>query len=191
MKEWKKAVTSLTTSIYLDQGFKLKSLQERARAYLELHNLTEAKKDIDKLIASDPGSSENFELRGMLQGRENQINEAILSFEQCIKNNTSKASLANALVEITKFKIKDRDFYSAYHHICRSEFLELKAPAVEMYKLFTEGVIFLMKRKTTEGLANLNQMRDKHPEMDDFLLKLFYLYRAYGYFVSSQHEKCL
>ena len=80
MKEWKRAVTSLTTAIYLDQGYKLKSLSERARAYLELQNLTEARKDIDKLIGTDPGSSENFELRGMLQTKENQIGEAILSF---------------------------------------------------------------------------------------------------------------
>lgn len=184
-------MTSLTTAAYLDQGFKLKCLQERARAYLELHNLSDARKDIDKLIAADSESSENFELRGLLQAKENQTAEAILSFEQCIKNNTSKVSLATALVEITKFKIRDRDFYSAYHHICRSEFLELKSPSVEMYRLFVEGVIFLMKRKTTEGLANLNKLQEKYPQMDEFLLRLFFLYRAYGYFVSSQHEKCL
>jgi tetratricopeptide (TPR) repeat protein len=65
-KEWKKAVTTLTTAIYLDQGFKHRSMQSRARAYLELNNLTEAKKDIEKLISHDPVSSENYELKGIL-----------------------------------------------------------------------------------------------------------------------------
>jgi hypothetical protein len=50
-KEYKKAVSALTTAIYIDQGFKLKALQERARAYLALNHNTEARKDIDKIIA--------------------------------------------------------------------------------------------------------------------------------------------
>lgn len=48
-----------------------------------------------------------------------------------------------------------------------------------------------MKRKTTEGLANLNKLEEKYPKMDDFIKKLFYLYRAYGFFVSGQHSRCL
>ena len=48
------------------------------------------------------------------------MGDAVLSFEQCIKNATSRNSMTNALIEIIKFKINDRDFYSAYHHICRS-----------------------------------------------------------------------
>ncbi len=53
------------------------------------------------------------------------ISDAILAFEQCIKINTSKRSVSNGLIEITKFKINDRDFYSAHHHISRSEYLNL------------------------------------------------------------------
>lgn len=55
--------------------------------------------------------------------------------------------MSKSLIEITKSKIDDRDFYSACYHINRSQYLELEEPIIEIYKLFTEGVVYLMKRK--------------------------------------------
>lgn len=97
-KDNRKAISSLTTAIYMDQGYRLKALQERARAYLALNNTTEAKKDIDKLVTEEPNSSENYELKGILLTQDGLISDAVLAFEQCIKNSTSKQSMSNALV---------------------------------------------------------------------------------------------
>jgi hypothetical protein len=71
-----------------------------------------------------------------------------------------------------------------------------------MYRLFTEGAVFLMKRKTQEGVNNFNTLlkeyilsnkvksieSEDYQEHVDYLLKRFYVYRAYGYFVLGKHE---
>lgn len=44
-------------------------------------------------------------------------------------------------------RICERDFYSAYHLIERIEFLDVDRNALEKIKMFTEAVLFLMKRK--------------------------------------------
>lgn len=38
--------------------------------------------------------------------------------------------MCKCLIEITKSKIGDRDFYSAYYHICRSHYLDLQHPEI-------------------------------------------------------------
>ena len=60
------------------------------------------------------------------------------------------------MYEIAKIKIEERDFYSAYHTLERSEFLDIDKKQLEKFKLYTEGVIFLMKRKFNEALDNFN-----------------------------------
>ena len=44
-----------------------------------------------------------------------------------------------------------------------------------------------MKRKINEGVDNLNEMMKKY-EIGDYFSKLFYLYRAFGYFMQNKHE---
>lgn len=56
-----------------------------------------------------------------------------------------------------------------------------------MYKLFTDGVVSLMKRKITDGVAYLTQMLDNGP-LDSYFEPIFYLYRAYGHFMANRHD---
>ena len=50
-----------------------------------------------------------------------------------------------------------RDFYSAFHTLSRSEYLiDIDKKMLEKFKLFTEGVIFLMKRKFKEAMDDFN-----------------------------------
>jgi hypothetical protein len=84
--------------------------------------------------------------------------QALLAFEKCIRANNHPDSVAGALVEITKSKIEDRDFYSALYHINRASFLKLGTAEIEKFRLFTEGVVFMMKRKINEGVDNFYRL---------------------------------
>lgn len=55
---------------------------------------------------------------------------------------------------------------------------------------FAEGVVYLMKRKYNEGVANLTILINNH-SLGDFLRSLVFIYRAYGYICLSKYQKAL
>lgn len=62
--------------------------------------------------------------------------------------------------------------------------------------MFTEGVIFLMKRKTKTGIKLLTSLIEKissptSPQQTDYITPLVYIYRAYGHFISDDYSKAL
>ena len=71
-------------------------------------------------------TSEGFCLKGKIYLKEDHKKQAILAFEQCIRSGASVNHMSFALIEITKSKINDRDFYSALHHISRAEYLSIQ-----------------------------------------------------------------
>ena len=66
-----------------------------------------------------------------------------------------------ALYEIAKIKIQLKDFYEAYYNLKRATHFKLKQKQLVNYKIFTEGVIFLMKRKTKAGLKLISSLADR------------------------------
>lgn len=111
-----------------------------------------------------------------------------------------------ALYEIAKIKIHQKDFYEAYFNLKRANFFKLKQKKLVNYKIFTEGVIFLMKRKTKTGLKLISQVVERYAEggnesqgyfseqqdgKPDFLENLMYVYRAYANFVVEDYDQCL
>ena len=90
-----------------------------------------------------------------------------------------------SLYEIARIKIEQRNFYEAYHTLQRATLLELEEKAFSKLKLFTEGVIHLMKRKFEEGVTNLTDVIKKQ-EVGDHFLPMAFNYRAYGYFCCSK-----
>lgn len=108
-----------------------------------------------------------------------QIQDAILSYEQAIKFNNSKKAVTKSLYEIAKLKIEQRDFYGAFYQLTRAEFLDVDIKVIERFRIFTDGVTFLMKRKFEEGIINLTNLISKNL-VNDFLKPLVYQYRAYG-----------
>jgi hypothetical protein len=115
-----------------------------------------------------------------------KVNEAILSFEQAIKYNNSRKAVTKALYEIAKIKIELRDYYSAFYTLCRADYLDVDKKALEKFRIFTDGVTFLMKRKYREGIEHLSQLA-KSENLSDFLRPLVYSYRAYGYICLAKH----
>lgn len=98
--------------------------------------------------------------------------------------------MTKSLYEIAKIKIEQRDFYAAYHTLNRADFLDTEKTYLEKFRLFTEAVIFLMKRKFPESLVNFQSIQQNH-SLNEFLKPLFYAYRAYGHFCLSHHQKAL
>jgi tetratricopeptide (TPR) repeat protein len=124
------------------------------------------------------------------------LDDSVLSYEQVLKlheKDSPQNLKSNALYEITKIRVKQRDFYEAYYALQRSEKTCLKYPKLALYQGFTEGVIFLMKRKTKKGVALLTQMIEKSPSLleETFLHPMIYIYRAYGRVVLQEYDLAL
>ena len=104
---------------------------------------------------------------------------------------------ADSLFAIAKIQIKQKDFYEAYYNLQRTTNFSLKHQKLQNYKLFAEGVILLMKRKTKQALTILTNLNDKLSQIQyqksqsDYIQPLIYVYRAYGHFVTDQYEKAI
>jgi hypothetical protein len=98
--------------------------------------------------------------------------------------------VTKSLYEIAKVRIEQRDYYSAFYQLCRADFLDVDRKALEKFRVFTDGVTFLMKRKFREGIDNLTQLASSQ-QVSDFLKPLVFSYRAYGFFCTSKYEKAL
>lgn len=122
-----------------------------------------------------------------------------------IRANDDNHLSSSALYEISKIKIQQKDFYEAYYNLKRASHFKLRQKKLVTYKLFTEGVIFLMKRKTKTALKLICQVVERlKPSAEEnkraeggvetspeYIYNLVFLYRAYGYFVSEDYESSL
>jgi tetratricopeptide (TPR) repeat protein len=127
----------------------------------------------------------------------NNCNDAVLYFEQVIRSCCDDQFLqSSALYEIAKIKIQQKDFYEAYYNLQRAAHYKLKQKKLINYKIFTEGVIFLMKRKTKTGIKLLSSLIERISEsssltQQDYITPLVYIYRGYGHFVQDEFDKAL
>ncbi len=64
----------------------------------------------------------------------------------------------NALFEIAKIRINQRDFYEAFHNLQRAIHYDFRSKKFLQYKMFVEGVLFLMKRKVKKGVKMLTAL---------------------------------
>lgn len=119
-----------------------------------------------------------------------KIQDAILCYEQAIKHNNSRKAVTKSLYEIARINIEQRDYYSAFHQLSRSDLLDVDRKSLEKFIIFTDGVTFLMKRKYKEGLDNLTTLVEKF-SLNDFLTPLIFTYRAYGFICESKFNKAL
>lgn len=58
----------------------------------------------------------------------------------------------NALFEIAKLRLRDKDFYEAYFNLKRAVDSNFNSKRLQLYKDFTEGVLYLIKRKIKKGV---------------------------------------
>lgn len=88
----------------------------------------------------------------------NNFSDSVLYFEQVVRLGEDNFLQGSAMYEIAKIKIQQKDFYEAYYNLQRCASLDLRQKKLYNYKVFTEGVIFLMKRKTKTGVKLLSQV---------------------------------
>ena len=200
LSEYEEAIGCYTEAMSKEIGVLNVALLKRAIAFIELKSYDDALEDLQNLLDNDPTHSEAYYFKGFILEKKSNIltcslicleeyNDAILCFEQAIKHNASRKAVLKSLYEITKIKIENRDFYEAYHTLHRAELLGLDLKIFAKFRLFTEGVIFLMKRKHEEGIESLTTVIKKLPS--DFVRPMAYNYRAYGYFCSGKIKKAL
>lgn len=58
----------------------------------------------------------------------------------------------NSLFEIFKIFLKQKDIYSAHEYIQRATDNNFNSKRLSLYRDFTEGVMYLMKRKIKKGV---------------------------------------
>ena len=87
--------------------------------------------------------------------------------------------MTKSIFEIAKLKIMKRDFYAAFYTLNRSKFFKVEERYLEKLRIFTEGVVLLMKKKFLEGVQKLSYV-EKNFKTGDFLKIIILGYRAYG-----------
>ncbi|CAD8212992.1 unnamed protein product [Paramecium pentaurelia] len=190
MNQPKLSVQACTQAIECQDSSFRQALIKRTLLYIDLKEYDLALQDIQAVLEEDYCDSEALYIKGFICTKKNQIQEAFLAYEQSIKHNNSKKAVSKSLYEIAKIKIEQRDFYEAFYQLSRADYLDVDEKILEKFKIFTDGVTFLMKRKFDEGVETLTTLITKH-QVTDFLKPLIFQYRAYGYFCQSQYQKAL
>lgn len=137
---------------------------------------------------------------GKIYTKANDVNNAILHFEQVLKFSSEKYFSGNALYEMAKIRIKQQDFYEAYFTLQRAIDKNFKSKRLLLYKDFTEGVLYLIKRQGDKGVEILTNLITKLNESNaqnerimgptvNTLTYSSYIYRAYGYLFSGDYKK--
>ena len=96
--------------------------------------------------------------------------------------------------------MQEKDFYEAYFNLKRAVDSNFHSKRLQLYKDFTEGVLYLIKRKIKKGvqilsdllevLVNGNSDKERKRELD-YLRHESYIYRAYGYVAIEKYEVAL
>lgn len=192
---------------------------KRARLLYQLKMFDQAIEDLNLIIEAEPDNARAHFYKGKILSKHDPHVEAILHFEQVIKHNQEPFLSWNSLLEIAKLRIKERDFYDAYYNLKRISLFNFKSAKLDQYQTFTEGVLYLIKRKVKKGVQLLTSLIDgcntkatssattlkpkthepsilststiKPDPVNSVLCSQAYVYRAYGYIALEQYEKAI
>jgi tetratricopeptide (TPR) repeat protein len=131
---------------------------KRARLYYQLKLFDQALEDLNLLIDAEPGNAKAHFYKGKILSKQDTHTEAVLHFEQVIKHNEEPFLSCNALLEIAKLRIKEKDFYEAHYNLKRISLFNFKSTKLDQYQTFTEGVLYLIKRKVKKGVQLLSTL---------------------------------
>ena len=130
---------------------------KRGLVYFHVKKMREALKDFQYVISRDHTVVKaHFYIgkiisRGLVKDNTKQ-EDAILHFEQVVKYHSNELYAGNALFEIAKLRLKEKDFYEAYFNLKRALDSNFTSKRLQLYKDFTEGVLYLIKRKIKKGV---------------------------------------
>ena len=84
--------------------------------------------------------------------------DAILHFEQVAKNLDQEFYSGNALFQIAKLRLRQKDYYEAFFCLKRASDNNFTSKRLSLYKDFAEGVLYLIKRKIKKGVQILSDL---------------------------------
>ena len=84
--------------------------------------------------------------------------DAVLHFEQVAKYPEHEFYCGNALFQIAKLRLRQKDYYEAFHCLKRAADNNFSSKRLSLYKDFTEGVLYLIKRKIKKGVQILSDL---------------------------------
>lgn len=93
-----------------------------------------------------------------IENEQSKQTDAILHFEQVAKYPDQEFYFGNALFQIAKLRLRQKDYYEAYHCLKRATDNNFTSKRLAMYKDFTEGVLYLIKRKIKKGVQILSDL---------------------------------
>jgi len=97
----------------------------------------------------------------LAKGTENEHSkqtDAILHFEQVAKFPDQEFYYGNAMFQIAKLRLRQKDYYEAFHCLKRAADNNFTSKRLAMYKDFAEGVLYLVKRKIKKGVQILSDL---------------------------------
>lgn len=139
------AVWSYTQAIEVNPESE-SAIQRRAMLFYSLNKLETSLQDFSTLLALNDSNSRAHFFKGKILHKLGSIHDATLHFEQVIKYDNNQSELTgNALFEIAKIRVKEKDFYEASFNLQRAQGLKFEAKGMKVYKMFSDSVIDLMK----------------------------------------------
>ncbi|CAI2370054.1 unnamed protein product [Moneuplotes crassus] len=131
---------------------------KRARLYYQLKMFEQAQRDLNELLKTNPENAKAHFYLGKILSKQDPHQEAFIHFEQVITHNDDSFLSCNALLEIAKLRIKEKDFYEAHYSLKRIGLFNFKSQKLTQYQTFTEGVLYLIKRKIKKGIQLLSSL---------------------------------
>ena len=87
-----------------------------------------------------------------IENEHSKQTDAILHFEQVAKYPDQEFYAGNALFQIAKLRLKQKDYYEAFFSLKRASDNNFASKRMALYRDFTEGVLYLIKRKIKKGV---------------------------------------
>jgi tetratricopeptide (TPR) repeat protein len=131
---------------------------KRAKLLYQLKMYDQALEDLNELVENDQENPNVHFYMGKIMSKRDPHTESVIHFEQVIKHSEEPFLSCNALLEIAKLRIKERDFYEAHYNLKRIALFNFKSAKLDQYHTFTEGVLYLIKRKVKKGVELLSSL---------------------------------
>lgn len=164
LKKIKEAVACFNIALDKKDKFYLTALEWRALLYFSNGDFHESLTDFLKIIKITDKSIDSLErikayyYTGKIYFKLWKLNDAILNFEQVVKLSNDIFFIGNALYEIAKIKINEKDFYEAFFTLEWAIDKNFKSQRLQLYKDFTEGVLQLIKWSGEKGVETLTSL---------------------------------
>jgi len=139
---------------------------KRSKLLYQLNMYDQALEDLNILAECDPENAHVHFYMGKIMSKKDPHTEAVIHLEQVIKHSNEPYLSWNALLEIAKLRIKESDFYEAHYNLKRIALFNFKSIKLDQYQTFTEGVLYLIKRKVKKGVQLLTSLLESSNSKD-------------------------